>query len=202
MKTYLVALASWALAAPLVQNPCAQTQKQHSECSPILQFEWRQDPSDKTAIDRLTVCEDGTLLASHEFTAPAFGDTPAEPTKWKYQNNISKDSLADLRRVLLREDIFQLSAEVKVPVPRNLNPDYVQSMEVFILRETKQRRVIVSGPLSLTCAPSQPEIPETVRDLICLFGDLYERAKSGKESGDPSCRCKSLHEMSVSGSSQ
>jgi hypothetical protein len=58
------------------------------------------------------------------------------------------------------------------------------------------RTILLRGSLYIACGEQRPEIPEEVRDLMCLFSDLYARAKSGSEP-DGHCGCKSLKDLTA-----
>jgi len=60
----------------------------------------------------------------------------------------------------------------------------------------EQRMFTLEGFLYLSCQDGRQDMPPTVEDLICLFGDLYSRAKTGAAPAD-GCGCKSLHELVI-----
>ena len=68
-------------------------------------------------------------------------------------------------------------------------------MQFQIVDRHKERNITLQTPV-LACTELL-EMPKGVLDLVCMFGDLYTRAKTGipPENG---CGCKSLHEMAIS----
>ena len=174
----------------------SQVGKATPECTPIFKGEWTQlaGTQDQSA-DSLTACENGELIAFHTFTAPAFGSTPSEVTKWDYSGQLSKDVLPELRQILLRSDISQLSEEVTVKVAPGQTP--AGTMRFAIIREGKQQNVTLTRFSYLSCAEKHPVMPEPAWDLFCLFSELYESARSGTAPSDEPCGCKSLHAMAA-----
>jgi hypothetical protein len=144
-------------------------------------------------IDSVTVCDDGKTTAFHSFTAPAFGAAQPEPTKWVYRGEIDKDALSDLKKIMRRTDIARLPERVNV-IKTHSPVDVL--MRFTILDQGTERTITLHVP-SLGCEENRPEMPRAVWDLICLFTDLYNRAKAGTPTPENSCGCKSLHEMTV-----
>lgn len=165
-----------------------------SQCGTILKVDsiLYAETKDET-IDSVTVCDDGKATAFHSFTAPAFGAAQPEPTKWDYSGEIDKDALSDLKKIMRRTDIARLPERVNV-IKTHSPVDVL--MRFTILDQGTERTITLHVP-SIGCGEDRPEMPKAVWDLICLFTDLYDRAKAGTPSREDSCGCKSLHEMAV-----
>jgi len=144
-------------------------------------------------IDSLTVCDNGKATAFHSFTAPALVAAQPEPTKWDYSGEIDKDAQSDLKKIVRRTDITRL--------PERVNAIKTQSpvdvlMRFTIVDQGTERTITLHVP-SIGCGEDRSEIPKAVWDLICVFTDLYERAKAGNPPPENSCGCKSLHELAT-----
>jgi hypothetical protein len=127
------------------------------------------------------------------FMVPGFGRARPEPTKWDYSGEIDKDAQSDLKKIVGRTDITRL--------PERVNATKTQSPADVLMRFTipdqaTERTITLRVP-SIGCGEGRPEIPKAVLDLICVFTDLYQRAKVGKPPTQNSCGCKSLHEMAA-----
>ena len=162
-------------------------------CNQVLKIDWilYEDTKDET-IDSVTVCDNGSVTAYHSFTAPAFGSSKPEPTKWDYRGEMDKAAMSDLKKVIGRNDITRLPDHlntVQKPTPVD------SSMRVSLLTSGGARTITVRVPYSWCDGEESFQIPDTVRDLICLFADLSQRTKSGNATGDNGCGCKSLHDM-------
>jgi len=172
-----------------------QKQK-NSQCVVVLKVEAimyasAKDEKDEK-IDSLTVCDDGKATTAHSFTAPAFGTIPPEPTNWEHSGEIDKDAQADLKKIVRRTDIVHLPARInaiKNPSPVDL------LMRFTIFDRGTERTVSVNVPYRF-CGV-RPEMPHAAWDLICVFIDLWARAKTGNPPSDNDCGCKSLDEMAV-----
>jgi hypothetical protein len=144
-------------------------------------------------VDSVTVCEDGKATGFHSFTAPAFGDAAPQPTKWGYSHEIDKDSVLDLQQFIRRKDIADLHERMNLV--RTGSVLYaVMHFQIFDRR--KERNITLQAPV-LACTDEHPEMPKGALDLVCMFSDLYTRAKTGV-SPENGCGCKSLHEMAIS----
>lgn len=164
------------------------------QCGTILKVDsiLYAETKDET-IDSVTVCDDGKATAFHSFTAPAFGAAQPDPTKWDYSGEIDKDALSDLKKIMRRADIARLPERVNA-IKTHSPVDVL--MRFTILDQGTERTIKLHVP-SVGCGEDRPEMPKAVWDLICLFTDLYDRAKTGTPSPENSCGCKSLHEMAV-----
>jgi len=163
------------------------------QCGIIFKVDWILYAETKQeTIDSVTVCDDGKTTAFHSFTAPAFGAPQPEPTKWDYGAEIDKNALSDLRKMLRRSDIAQLPE--RVDATKTHSPLDVL-MLITIVDEGTERIIMLHGP-SIGCGEERPEMQKAVWDLICLFADLYNRAKTGTPP-ENSCGCKSLRELAV-----
>ena len=64
-----------------------------AKCSTILRINAvRYSATKDETIDSVTVCADGKTTALHSFTAPTFGETPPQLTKWDYTDEIDKNA--------------------------------------------------------------------------------------------------------------
>lgn len=129
----------------------------------------------------------------HSFTAPAFGTAQPEPTRWNYSGEIDKDTLADLKKIMRRADISRLPGGVNAIKTRS-SVDVL--MHFTIIDQGTERAITLHIP-SIACGEDRPEMPKAVWDLVCLFTDLYNRAKTGTPAPQNGCECKSLHEMVI-----
>jgi hypothetical protein len=172
-------------------NP--KQQNTDSQCVVVLKVESIMYAGTKDEkIDSLTVCDDGKATTTHSFTAPAFGTTPPEPTKWDHSGEIDKDARADLKKIMRRTDIVRLPASVnaiKTPSP-------VDGLMHFTIIDRGTERTITMHISPIGCG-DRPEMPQAAWDLICVFADLSERARTGNPSPEIGCGCKSLREMAV-----
>jgi hypothetical protein len=194
MKALIAGFALLMSGISPAQAPHPRQKDTKSQCNTILKVDSivYAKTKDET-IDSVTVCDDGKATAVHSFTAPAFGAAQPEPTKWDYSGEIDKDALSDLKKIVQRTDIAQL--------PERVNAIKTQSpvdvvMRFTILDQGTERHITLHVP-SIGCGGDRPEMPKAAWDLICLFADLYNRAKAGTLSPEKSCECKSLHEMAV-----
>ena len=160
-------------------------------CVPVLRIDSvvYANTKDET-VDSVTVCEDGAVKAFHSFTAPAFGTTPAEPTKWEYSGSMDKEALDDLRKFAHRSDVAALPEQVNVI----RKPTPVDSSMRFVFFEKGIERAITANVPYSWC---DEEIPQSVRALICLYADLVERTKPSSGTNERVCGCKPLHEMAA-----
>jgi hypothetical protein len=69
-------------------------------------------------------------------------------------------------------------------------------MSFTIVDQGSERTITVRVP-SIGCGEDRTEIPKPVWDLICIFEDVYSRAKTGTPPSGDACTRKSLHEMAV-----
>jgi hypothetical protein len=166
----------------------------NSQCVAILQVDTMRnaDTKDET-LDALTVCDNGKVSASHLFMVPAFGRARPEPTKWDYNGEIDKDAQSDLKKIVGRRDITRLPERVKAIK----TPSPADVLMRFTIPDQDTERTITLQVPSIGCGEDRPEIPKAVLDLICVFTDLYQRAKAGKAPTQNGCGCKSLHEMAT-----
>ena len=182
-----------------VQRAYSQTPEPKPQCSPLFKVNWSQFGGE--TVDAVTVCTDGKVLASHTFTAPAFGNTPADRTTWRYSGHIDNYFLSDLRKILRRSDISKLPARVDLAingVPASAIHEKEDTAQFSISREGGEQDVVVRNIPAIFCRERPARVEDAVWDLICLYGDLYTRAKSGKDSSTGECGCKSVKEMVVS----
>lgn len=190
----LLVLISYPFPARLAHSQTVEK----TECAPLFKVEWTQ--LEGKTVDALTACADGKLLASHTFTAPAFGSTPPERTTWRYQGQIDKDLISDLSKILHRKDISGLPTEVELGVkgvPNYVLHEQDQVARFSISQEKREQKVTVQNIPGVYCGEKPARVEEAVWDLICLYGDLYARAKSGNDSSSGNCGCKSLNDMAV-----
>jgi hypothetical protein len=163
-----------------------------AKCSTILRVNTvRYATTKDETIDTVTLCADGKITALHSFRAPAFGETPPQPTKWDYTNEIDKNALSDVKAILLRTEITGLAEQVnavKTPSP-------LDGLMRFTFVDHDAERAITLQVPSVGCGEA-PEMPKAVWELICLFSDLHSRAKTGTPPQE-GCGCKALHEMAV-----
>lgn len=161
-----------------------------SQCSILLNVESVMYAGTKNeTIDSITVCNDGKVTAFHSFTAPALGSAKEEPTKWDYRGQIGKEAVSDLQKLLRRTGIAHLPERVnivKIPSPTDV-------LMRFTITNPGQLTITLHAPMR-TCVDERPEMPSEVWDLMCVFIDLYNRAKTGAPS-ENSCGCKPLHKM-------
>ncbi len=169
----------------------AQTLQKAEACHALLTME----SSGNETLNRVTVCSDGVLLASHSFTAPAFGSTPEKPTKWEYQGHLEHDELADLNNVLARKDIAALPSQVTVETDKS-KYHLLWTLNVTINHDGKVQSADLRNLPYLVGCEMPPEINATERDLICLLTELYEQAKSGAKP-EQDCNCQPLHAMAA-----
>ncbi len=172
-------------------HPTAKDTK--PQCGTILKVDWilYAENKDET-IDSVTVCDDGRATAFHSFTAPAFGAAKPEPTKWDYSDEIDKDALSDIRKIVRRPDIAQLPERVNA-IKTHSPVDVL--MRIIIVDQGTERTIKLHVP-SIGCGDDRPEMPKAVWALICLFTDLYNRVRTGTPP-ENRCGCKSLREMAV-----
>jgi hypothetical protein len=138
------------------------------------------------------VCDDGKATTTHSFTAPAFGTTPPEPTKWDHSSEIDKEAQANLKKIVRRTDIIRLPASINAIK----TPSLVDVLMRFTIFDRGTERSITMHIPSIGCG-DRPEMPQAAWDLICVFADLSERAKTGSPAPENSCGCKSLSEIAV-----
>lgn len=196
MKAALFALVLLVLdCPPSAQGGKATTTETKPQCTEILRIDWIHAPNTANkATDSAAVCDDGKLVGFHAFTAPAFGAVPPQPTKWDYSGILSRDELADVRHILAGRDIAQFSDAQEIAVERERN--FADTMCFVYVQAGKQRSFALRGFLYSSCEENQPRKDRNVQNLICLFGDLYSRAKNGTPPSE-GCGCKSLHDISV-----
>jgi hypothetical protein len=170
------------------------TAQTKSQCSVLMKIDsvMYADTKDET-VDSVTVCDDGKATAFHRFTAPALGGAPPQPTTWDYSQEIGREAVSDIQRIVGRKDIAELNEHLKI-VKTGSALDVV--MHFQIVDRGKKRTITLQAPL-LACTDEDSELPKGVLDLMCVFDDLYERAKTGI-SPENGCDCKSLHEIAVS----
>jgi hypothetical protein len=194
MKNVIVGFFLFVSGIASAQGVAPKQKTAEAPCVAVLKVEAMRFAGRKDeTFDTLTVCEDGRVSASHSFTVPAFGAAAAEPTKWDYSGEIDKDAQSDLKKIVRRTDITRLPESVnaiKTPSPVDV------LMRFTILDQGTERTTTLRVP-SIGCGEDRPEIPKAVLDLICVFTDLYQRAKVGNSPSQNSCGCKSLHEMAV-----
>jgi len=192
MKALIAGLALLVSGISAPQALHSRQRNTKSQCGTILKFDSivYAKTKDET-IDSVTVCDDGKATAFHSFTAPAFGAAQPEPTKWDYSGEIDKDALSDLKKIMRRTDIARLPERVNA-IKTHSPVDVL--MHFTILDQGTERTITLNVP-SLGCGEDRPEMPKAVWDLICLFTDLYDRAKVGTPTPENSCGCESLHEM-------
>jgi hypothetical protein len=196
MKALIACLALLMSSYATAQGVSPKQQNTNSQCVVVLKVESimysvTKDEKDEK-IDSLTVCDDGKATTAHSFTAPAFGTVPPEPTNWEHSGEIDKDAQADLKKIVRRTDILHLPARInaiKTPSPVDL------LMRFTIFDRGTERTITMNVP-SLFCG-DRPEMPQAAWDLICVFMDLYHRAKTGNPPPENSCGCKSVEEMAV-----
>jgi hypothetical protein len=193
MKALLAGLALLTSSISSLQALHPTPKETNPQCGAILKADWilYAETKDET-IDSVTVCDDGKATAFHSFTAPAFGAAQPEPTKWDYRGEIDKDALSDLRKIVRRPYIAQLPERVNA-IKTHSPLDVL--MRITIPDQANERTIKLHIP-SIGCGEDRPEMPKAVWDLICLFLDMYKRAKTGKPP-EISCGCKSLREMAV-----
>jgi hypothetical protein len=177
----------------------SQTEGNVADCAPVFRAVWVQfEGRPSEVVDKLTVCVDGKVAASHNFTAPAFGSTPPERTTWRYQAQVDRDLISGLSKVLRRNDISSLQTDVDLGVKGV--PSYVlhekgDTAHFSIFQEKTQRTVTAHNIPGLLCGDRPAQVEDAVWDLICLFRDLYARAKTGSDSRAGGCGCRSVDEM-------
>jgi hypothetical protein len=192
----LLALISGSFSAPSVYS---QNSEQRIDCTPLFKVDWTQ--SEGETVEQVTVCADGELIASHTFNAPAFGSTPPERTTWRYKGRIEKSIIADLNRTLHRKDITGLPTETDLAVkgvPNSVLHEQDQVARFSISQEKTAKTITLQNIPGIYCGDKPAQVEEAVWDLICLYGDLYTRAKTGNDSSSGQCGCKSLKDMAES----
>ena len=195
VKFLLLVLVQFGVSTCPLLPPSLYSQafKRKPECAPLFKAEWMQ--FDGNTVDEVTACADGELLASHTFNAPAFGSTPPERTTWRYKGQIDKSLVAD--KILHRKEIVVLPTEIDLGVkgvPNAVLHEQDQVAHFSISREKTEQTITLQNIPGIYCGDKPARVEEAVWDLICLFNDLYGRAKSGGESSG-NCGCKSLNDM-------
>lgn len=194
MKTLIAGFILLMSAIGGAQDVLPKQKSASSQCIAVLKVDSMMyaDTEDEK-LDTLTVCDNGKVSASHLFTVPAFGAAKPEPTKWDYSGEIDKDAQSDLKKIVLRADVTNL--------PERINaiktPSAVDVLMRFTILEQGAEKTITLHVPSIGCGEDHLEIPKAVLDLICVFTDLYQRAKVGKPPSENNCGCKSLHEMAI-----
>lgn len=164
-----------------------------SQCNALLKSNAIQYAGTKDeTINSVTICDDGQITALYSFTAPAFGDAKEKPTKWEYSGQIHKDTTSDVRKVVTRRDVGRLPENVDVPKAKS--PLDVL-MCITVVDQGSQRNITLKAP-PFTCAQGPAEMPQPAWVWMCMFTDLYNRAKQGAPP-QHTCGCQSLHEMAT-----
>jgi hypothetical protein len=198
MKLVVLALIQFGLSTcPFLSTSLhSQELKRQTECSALLKAELLQDHGG--TVDELTACANGELMASHTFNAPALGNSLPERTTWRYKGQIDKDLVADLKKALHRKEISVLPAEIDLGVkgvPNSVLHEQDQVVHLSIAREKTEQEITLQNIPGIYCGEKPAEVEEAVWDLICLYGDLYERAKGSHELRSGNCGCRSLSDM-------
>jgi hypothetical protein len=198
MKLLVLVLVQFGLSTCpfLAPSLYSQTLKRKTECSPLFKAEWIQLHGD--TVDEVTACADGELMASHTFNAPAFGSTPPERTTWRYNGQIDKNLVADLSKTLHRKEISVLPIEIDLGVkgvPNAVLHEQDQVAHFSISQEKTEQKITLQNIPGIYCGDKPAQVEEAVWDLICLYRDLYARAKSGDKLSSGNCGCKSLNDM-------
>jgi hypothetical protein len=194
MKTVLAIFALLASGLCAAQTGAASGDNSKSMCSIVIKIDLSEYGGTKDkSTDSVTVCDDGKTKAYHSFSAPGIGSGQPERTRWDYNHTLDQGALSDLKKIAMRTDIVRLPDRVdaiQTPSPLDL------LMQVTILDQGVERTITLLFP-SLSCDKDQPEMPEAAWDLICLFTDVYSRARTGNPPPGTDCGCKSLHAMAV-----
>jgi len=187
-------------AAPLSSQsgPCKAPARHDAQCVPFLTIEWVRSPDTAdVSSDTVILCESGKITAVHKFTAPPLGNSSATPVTWSYSGQLGQEALSDVRRVFRRADITRLGNGAVVNVERAAaypgSTTFRDTMTFSLPAE--QRRIVLRGFLYLSCDARNEQMPQTTKDLICLFGNLYSQAKSRVVAEE--CSCKSLHKLAA-----
>ncbi len=180
----------------LTPSVYSQTPEQRTDCSRLFEVEWTQFEGE--TVDKVTVCAEGKISASHTFTVPAFGNTHPERTTWRYQAKTDKNLISDLRTILHRNSVSALPAEVDLAiqgVPNSVLREKEDTAHFSMSQEGGQQSVTVHNIPALFCGEKPARVEEAVWDLICLYLDLYATSENGNESKSDNCGCKSLNDM-------
>jgi len=196
-------LLSFALICSSLSGPSLYSQKQEerTDCIPFFKAEWCQGEGE--TVDKVTACANGELIASHTFTAPAFGSTSAEPTTWHYQGRLEKNAVVDLNKILHRKDISGLASKIDLGVkgvPNFVLHEQDQVARFSVSHEKTAQTITLKNIPGISCGEKPAQVEEAVWDLLCLYNYLYTRAKGGNDSSVGDCGCKSLKDMAESNS--
>jgi hypothetical protein len=173
-----------------------QTVKPAAQCVPILEIELVLYPgTDYSKVDNVKACEDGELVAVHAFSAPAFGKAAEERTQWVYPGKLDKDSLADLRKLLVRADIAKMPERQELPLSADRHLPI--TLQASISRGGKEQRITIQNFPSLSCHEPYEEFTRAQHDLFCAFSGLYAQATSGTPLTGAACGCQTLHAMAA-----
>jgi len=197
MKIFVPLIQLGLITCPfLAPSLHPQALQRKTRCSPLFDAEWTQFQGE--TFDKVTACADGELIASHAFNAPAFGSTPPERTTWRYEGQIDKNLVADLNKTLRRKDISGLPTEIDLGVkgvPNSVVHEPDQVARFSIAREKTEQKITLRNIPGIYCGDKPAQVEEAVWDLICLYRDLYARAKSRDQLSSGNCGCKSLNDM-------
>lgn len=183
---FLSLFASFAL-------PAYATDATSSPCTPLLSI----DANRNQRIDRLTVCADGRLMASHAFSAPAPETMPSDQTIWTYAGRLDEGALADLKTVLSRSDIAQLPRQISVERDQE-KYGLLWSVNVTITRAGQEQNVSIANLPLAPCGDMPREEMATEMEVICLFQQLYSQAERGELPSETDCGCRTLRAMAMS----
>jgi hypothetical protein len=183
----MLLIFSAGLAAPRVHAITPD-----SSCTALLAI----DATRNERTDQLTVCDDGTLLASHAFSTPAPETMPSSPTIWEYSGHVDEASLTNLKAVLRRKDIAQLPPQVEV-LKGESNDRLLWTLNVAIARNGEMQNVSLRNlPLAI-CRENPSGVTPTELDMMCMFEELFAQAENGTLPKETDCGCRTLHAMAV-----
>jgi hypothetical protein len=190
-------LMCWVpMAAVLCVTATAQSRPAATKCAVVFSGDWIREAA--TDFDEVSACANGELVAVHAFVAPAFDSSQTQKrTTWEYPGKLKKNDLLDLQRILLRPDISALPDRLQLDFRNTPRGAPRFTMEFHVLRDGIEQSVTLEGLPYLACQDKPEEILEGAWALFCLYGNLYNRAKSGAAASDGGCGCPTLHGMAT-----
>ncbi len=186
----ILALLSLLVSFGLTANA---TNPSSSPCAPLLTI----DANRNQRIDRLTVCTDGRLVASHAFSTPAPETMPSDQIIWIYAGRLDEGALADLKTVLSRSDIAQLPRQISVERDQE-KYGLLWSINVTIAHTGQKQNVSIANLPLAPCGEIPREETATEMEVICLFQQLYSQAERGDLPNETDCGCRTLRAMAMS----
>lgn len=189
-------MCSVPIAAILCDTATGQSRPASAKCAVVFSGEWIREAA--TDFDKVSACADGELAAVHAFVAPAFDSSQTQKqTTWEYSGKLSKGDILDLKKILLRPDVAALPQRLQLDFTNTPRGTPRFTMEFHVFREGKEQSVTLQGLPYLACQDKPTEIPDAAWDLFCLYGDVYNHAKTGTAVEQGQCGCKTLHELAT-----